>query len=340
MLAPGKGGIEYAFVRWTEALLALGHKVTCVVTKNAAIIPHLPEGFSIQPLRQAFEADPLAIWRLRRLMKQCPPTLVISHGNRAGRLLQRAHGGKIPHLAVLHRPRFKGLSDYSAVACVTDDLMQQAVAHGVPAKRLHHVPNFLPADMVVQPLRQKFFEPLVIGALGRFVPEKGMDQLIEAMTKPGMERFHLRIGGDGPERPMLEASIQRLGLQARVTLVGWVDNTADFYRHIDLLCVPSRSESFGLVILEGWAHGVAVVATRTSGPLEIITSGVDGVLCDGTPDALANTLKGLSKDNDLVRLAQGGQQTLQKYSMCSVQPNINALLSLLTQASDECDAGC
>jgi glycosyltransferase involved in cell wall biosynthesis len=333
MLAPGKGGIEFAFVRWTQALLALGHEVTCVVGKDAAIAPHLPEGVSIRPLRHAFEADPLAIWRLRRWLAEEKPSVIITHGNRAGRLLRAAHRGRVPHLAVLHRPRFKGLPRYDGVACITRELMQQAEAHGVPAARLHHVPNFLAPETVLLPPRRGLSSHPVIGALGRFVPEKGMDLLVAAMAEPGMERFRLRIGGDGPERASLEASIHRLGVQDRVELVGWVEDTAAFYQQIDVLCVPSRRESFGLIILEAWAQGVPVVATDTSGPSELFASGTNGgLLCHPTPQSIAAALSVLlSSPGKATMFAHGGQSSLQPYRMENVLPNIQGLLESLTQ---------
>lgn len=326
MLAPRKGGIESAFLRWTEALQALGHEVICLVDRDAEMIPELPESVEMRTLRQWFERDPIAIWQTRQWLKQCKPDVIISHGNRAGRVLRAAHRGSVPHVAVLHRPRFKGLEKYDAVACVSQDLMRQAMAHGLPVSRLHHIPNFLPDSI---PMALSRISPVgdvpVIGMLGRLVPEKGADLLVEAMAS--LPNARAIIGGDGPERPAIEAAIQRAGVQERVSLAGWVDDVAAFYRAMDVLCVPSRSESFGLILLEAWAYGVPVIATRTSGPSEILTHGHDGLLCDVSAEALAGALRVVLDDPaQASSMAAHGQTSLKKYRMEAVLPHIQALV--------------
>jgi len=69
----------------------------------------------------------------------------------------------------------------------------------------------------------------------------------------------------------LERRIAELGVADRVTLAGVVDRAAlpDFLRGARVLCVPSRREPFGLVILEGFACGVPVVASRVDGIPEV-----------------------------------------------------------------------
>lgn len=329
MLAPGKGGIEFAFVRWTEALAALGHEVHAVVSHGAEVVAHLSPDLPVTPLRHAFERDPLAILRLHLLIRKRQPDLIITHGNRAGRLLRAAHGGRVPHLAVLHRPRFKSLERYDTIACVSRDLMQQALAQGIPLSRLSHVPNFLRRETSVLPPRTHLSQPPLIGVLGRMVPEKGIDLLLDAL--PLMQQpARVFIAGDGPERSTLEAKVKQAGidLMARVRFAGWVEDVAAFYRNIDVLCVPSRSESFGLIVLEAWAAGVPVIATRTSGPSELITHGKDGLLCEITPAALAAALDSLVSDPPQASaLAQKGQQTLTRYTMDAVLPHLQAAIS-------------
>jgi glycosyltransferase involved in cell wall biosynthesis len=326
MLAPRRGGIECAFVRWAEALLRLGHEVICVVTPGAEIVHDLPGGVEVRTLPQRSERDPRAWWHAWKMLRTLRPALIVTHGNRAGRLLRVAHRGTVPHLAVLHRPRFKGLARYDAVACVSRELMQQAVAAGLPFSRLQHIPNFLPEHVQALPPRVGFQRPPVIGVLGRFVPEKGVDLFIEALAM--IPQARALIGGDGPERVALEEQIARLGLGQRVEMAGWVSDVDAFYRQIDVLCVPSRHESFGLIILEAWARGVPVVATRTSGPSELITDGWNGLLCAPQPALLAERLSSLLQQPDeALRMATQAQYALASYRMEAVLPFIQALCS-------------
>lgn len=330
MMAPRKGGIEFAFVRWTEALLALGHQVTCVVKKNAEIIPHLPESVRMFEVRAGFEWDPIALLRLRLQLANLRPDRLITHGHRAGRLLGYANGGRVKHINVLHRPRFKKMAKYEAVACVTKALLKDALAHGLAADRLHYVPNFLPSGQTFSVPRREFRQPPVIGVLGRMVPEKGIDLFMEAFARVSGERdVRAIIGGDGSQRPEIEALISRHGLQQRVTLAGWVEDSESFYRSIDVLCVPSRAESFGLIILEAWAGGVPVIATRTSGPMELMTSNVDGLLCEPTVEGIVAAIEEALRQPALMQgMANQAASTVRQFTIEAVMPQIEALLTL------------
>src|SRR5262249_55583080 len=85
----------------------------------------------------------------------------------------------------------------------------------------------------------------------------------------------------------------------RVFSLGVLDDRQkrDFFAGIDLFALPSRSDSFGLVLLEAWANGIASVAYRAGGVAEVIRDGADGrlVRC-GDVEALAATLGQLVKD--------------------------------------------
>lgn len=88
----------------------------------------------------------------------------------------------------------------------------------------------------------------------------------------------LVLVGDGPERPAVEAEVERLGEGAHVRFLGKVNAVADLLRAADLFLLPSKSESFGLSALEAMACGVPVLATRVGGLPELITDGGGGVL--------------------------------------------------------------
>jgi len=108
----------------------------------------------------------------------------------------------------------------------------------------------------------------VFGFVGRLVPEKGVDLLLRALAGVAGS-WRLMIAGTGPERQGLEALVQRLGLQDRVSFEGHITSLRmpAFYRGLDALVVPSRSrpnwaEQFGRVLIEGMASGVAVIGSN------------------------------------------------------------------------------
>lgn len=140
-------------------------------------------------------------------------------------------------------------------------------------------------------------EPLV-GFIGRLTRQKGIDILLRAFEQ--VERKHpaarLLIAGDGPDRPMLEAQAQSLGLRHAVFL-GWRNDSADIMADVDLLAVPSRWEGFGLVTLEAMALAKPVVASHVSALPEIIVPGETGLLVrPGDPGGLADSIDSLLAD--------------------------------------------
>ena len=100
----------------------------------------------------------------------------------------------------------------------------------------------------------------VIGAVARFSPEKGLDVLIDAFAQ--LERGRLVLIGDGDERPRLETLVEAHGLIDRVQFAGWVTGPWTAQWSLDVLVVPSRSEGFGLAVVEAMLAGIPVIATN------------------------------------------------------------------------------
>lgn len=119
--------------------------------------------------------------------------------------------------------------------------------------------------------------PVILG-VGRLSPEKGIADLIEAFAKMMRSDARLMIAGDGPERRRLEARVVELGLGKRVTFLGHVDDPSALYRQASVVAIPSRTEAFGLVVVEALAHGLPVVATACEGPMEILANGRFGTI--------------------------------------------------------------
>ena len=141
---------------------------------------------------------------------------------------------------------------------------------------------------------------------GRLSREKGVDLLADAFlaARARDPRLHLQLAGGGPEEPALRA---RLGRSA--TFLGWLDGDAlaAAYRAADLFLFPSRTDTFGQVILEAQASGVPVVAVAAGGPAELIADGRSGVLCPPRAEALASAVASLAGSRAArERLARGG----------------------------------
>lgn len=125
-------------------------------------------------------------------------------------------------------------------------------------------------------------------AAGRMFPQKGFDVFLRAHAAT-VNKPHVTLIGDGPERESLERLARSLGLNGEVRFSGQQDRESVLAEMAgaELIVIPSRRESFGLVALEAMALGKPVVATRVGGLPEIL-DGADALLVEpDEPDNLA-----------------------------------------------------
>lgn len=145
--------------------------------------------------------------------------------------------------------------------------------------------------------------PLWLLAMGRLVPQKGFDLLIQAFGQLAEDhpRWHLRILGEGEERANLEAQIRRAGLEERVSLPGFVSDPDILLGSGDLFVVSSRWEGFCLALAEAMAAGLPAVSFDCpSGPSELITHEHDGLLVEPeNVEALTEALDQMMTDSAL-----------------------------------------
>ncbi len=112
--------------------------------------------------------------------------------------------------------------------------------------------------------------------VGRLVPYKGADILIEAISKLEQsiqEKIKLTIVGDGPERNSLQNQVHTMHLDEKVHFTGWVEQqkTVSYYRNSDLFCFPSVREFGGAVVLEAMANGLPCIVINNGGIAEYVT---------------------------------------------------------------------
>jgi len=173
---------------------------------------------------------------------------------------------------------------------------------------------------------------------GRLQPHKGPDIAIEAVARLDSTVRLVIVGGPsgtGTEHPEALAELTAdLGVTDRVTLVPPVDQRrlADWYAAADVVCVPSHSESFGLVAMEAQACGTPVVAARVGGLTTVVVDGVTGILVSGhDPVDYARSLATLLEDPAL-RTAMGAKATTHA-SGFSWETTVDRLLATYERAA-------
>ncbi len=183
-------------------------------------------------------------------------------------------------------------------------------ARGVPAGRITIVHNgtdpdrFRPMDATALRRELGLDGHRVLLSLCRLVPRKGIETVLEALpqvarTAPGLRYL---VGGDGPDRPRLEALARRLGVSDCVRFLGKIPEVAlpAYYNACDVFVLPAREdppsvEGFGIVFLEAGACGKPVVGARSGGIPDAVRADETGLLVEpddapGLADALIRLL--------------------------------------------------
>lgn len=142
-------------------------------------------------------------------------------------------------------------------------------------------------------------DALVVVAVGRLVPIKRIDRLLEAFTRlhGDVPAAELWLVGGGSERPALEALAEASGLSASIHFAGWSADTPSWYAAADIVALTSEREGTPLALIEAAAAGRPVVAMAAGGVSDIVLDGVTGfVVPAGDTSALADRLADLARD--------------------------------------------
>ncbi len=219
------------------------------------------------------------------------------------------------------RGRLLALRALDGVVAVSGQLASAARAAGID--NVSVVPTgvdagyYAPADdraAVRRALRLRDDELLVL-YVGRLEHVKGVDLLCAAWPQvaSACPQARLVVVGQG--------SLQLTPTHASMTLVGRVPDTRPFYQAADLLVLPSRSEGLSIVLLEGMASGLAVVAAAVPGNTEVIEHGVSGILVPPEqPAELAAAILELLRDPERRRLGAGARAAvLSRYRLEAVE---------------------
>ena len=273
-------------------------------------------------------ADGRALACLREWIAADAVDLLHLHSARAGYLGRlAARTTNVPVIYTPHAFPFQRTTDWlrflyarverrlaretARIICVSPGECDEALAAGLPEDRLVIIPNGIDPDAWPVPTPAQRAEArgelgivdsdVVIGALARLVPQKGLDLLLQAAEEVlgDFPAARIVIWGEGPQR----RALWRLAKRHCGDRVRFAGETADpwrAYAAMDVFCAPSRWEAGPYSVLEAMACGLPVVASDVAGHIDYLLDDVTGKLFESdVPGPLAGALHALLADQDV-----------------------------------------
>ena len=333
------GGPKQSFLLYSRLLIELGYNTVSVVRANAKLVQLLQE--NNLPLKELTYFRTLispikhySVMKIRSLFKPLDPDVIFVHKQIDIELVRQAMGDNVKIVGVVHGFNAKYIQNSDCILSVSEKVKAFIHKEGY-TKRVYTIPNMI--NNYTDPKFKKIPKQPLIGAMGIFRRKKGFDTLIEALyilKKRGIS-FKSIIAGEGIRRPILILLRKKLRLQNDLEIRGWVSNSEreKFIDSIDIFVLPSRSESFGMVVAEAMARKKIVVATKCGGPEEILDHEINGYLVNrDDPKALADMLGTIiTKQNNSKEIQEAAfDKSTKKYAMRSIQNKIKIILDDLS----------
>jgi len=227
----------------------------------------------------------------------------------------------------------------STVLVVSQALGDAVAALGVDRKRIRVVPNGIDGERFAPGEREAARQTLglprdgkLVVCVSRLSREKGVDLLMEAAARPGLENVRFAVVGDGAQRDALERRCNELGIQDRFQFAGLRphEEVPVWMAAADLAVLSSRTEGHPNAVLEALACARPVVATRVGGVPDIMTEDGLGMIVEPeNPAALADGMvQALRRTWDPARLTRAAHAR----SWDRVAEDLEAILSAASGA--------
>ena len=174
------------------------------------------------------------------------------------------------------------------------------------------IPNGINMQMV-NPDELLVHHPPVVTFAGRFMPQKNLVELVETLALVQDLSWKCIMVGDGPLLEDVRRTIATHDLDKRFFLPGWVttEQVLAYFAQSDLLFLPSLSEGLPVVGLQALASGLAIVASRAGGNVEIVEPGYNGFLVDpGDREGFSNSLRSLLSNLQALQNARQASRKL------------------------------
>lgn len=277
----------------------------------------------VRPVRPV--KDLRAIQEIRAALRSIQPDLVSLHSSKAG-ILGRLAGAAlgVPVLFTAHGWGFSSSTHplgrwgfrlvERAMAPLADRIIAVSEADRKLALRFHlatpsqivGVHNGMP-DVPLTLRARPAGEPPHLVMVARFAPPKDHALVVEALSDLRALDWRLSFVGDGPQEPEIRSMVERQGLAARISFLGFRQDVAEILAGAQAFILASKSEAFPRSILEAARSGLPTIASDVGGIRESVLTGRTGfVVPSGDRVALREHLRLLVQDPEL-RSTMGGR---------------------------------
>jgi glycosyltransferase involved in cell wall biosynthesis len=188
---------------------------------------------------------------------------------------QHAEREWLSHVRSLYKlmPAYRATRRHASAIIAGSKFTHSEIPHWAKSKSIYIPENGVDLERFKIPRSRSASLPLKAAFVGRLVPYKGADILLEAaadFVKEGKVELH--IIGDGPQRPDLETLVDRMGIRDKVKFYNWLPHheVQAKLRDCDFLALPSIREFGGAVVVEAMAIGVTPIVADYAGPSELV----------------------------------------------------------------------
>jgi len=321
--------IEQARQGNTVAIVSAGGEYEALLKENG--VEHISLDQTRSPLNLL-----RAIFGFRRAVKCFHPQIVHAHMP-TGMLLawfwRRWRGyGLVSHLHNVHERKSKTMGLAQRVVVISDSVGQTMQQRGIPAKKIRVVLNRILGTARLQPLAETtpamLHHPAIVTICGLNY-RKGVTELIQAfeLIAPEFSAAHLYIVGDGPEAAVFHQQAAASPVAARIHFEGFQSDVQSYLLATDVFVLVSRSEAFGLVLIEARNAGCPIIATDVDGIPQVLDYGRAGLLVPPQdPDALAAAIRAMLSD-DAARSDWGkrAQQGTEEFTIARLVQELNTV---------------
>ena len=331
------GGPKQSFVLYNRVFELLGYDYIALIRKGAKLKELLEKNnqqyIEFSYIRSTnFLVKANSINKIKEQIEQINPSIIFVHKQIDIELTKLSLKKNIPIVGVIHGFNAKHIEYADALIAVSKKVKDFLISNGYK-KPIFVVPNMVEIDK--EPNLKPLSKKIKIGTMGIFRRKKGFHILIEALNLLAKKNidFSATIAGRGKRVFVYKQMCKKYNLCSKLSFRGWISNQErdNYFDSFDIYVLPSRTESFGMVVVEAMARKKIVIATKCGGPQEIIDNGINGFLVENqNPQAIVDAIEHIvNNPNQMPKIQENAYKKAIKYDINHQKYNIKKIIDSL-----------